>query len=125
VRYSNTDIETLLDKYPGVRDSIPVSHKKQGLLPKSLLTALHYLISQKDQEAANVFVEGMLHGRNLDERNPVYVLRERLLQNTLAKAKLPPSYIFALAIKAWNACRAKAEVKCLRYVEAESFPLVA
>lgn len=124
-RYSNADIEALLDKYPGVRSSLTVSNKKQKLISSTTLAACHFLFSQKDAKAADSFVDRLLHGKNLDEADAVYLLRERLVQNTMAKAKLPPVYVFALAIKCWNACRSGTRLKFLRYSEGETFPLIA
>jgi hypothetical protein len=52
-------------------------------------------------------------------------LRERLIRNSISKAKLHPHYIMALTIKAWNCRRAGTSVRNLRYYEeTEPFPTV-
>ena len=129
VNYTNTEIEALLDKYPQIRRSVHLCHNTRKLVPRSIISACHYLFSQRDEIAADAFVNGVLHGKDLSEGEPGYVLRERLLQNSLAKAKLSPAYLCALIIKAWNYHRAGMPLRVLRYREEgkhpEVFPVVA
>lgn len=129
VRYSNTEIEQLLEQYPGVRDSVQrcLSDNKR-LLPFSVLAGCHYLFSQKDSALADRVVEQIIKGSNLQEGEPMYLLRERLVQNSLAKAKLSPTYMAALFVKAWNHTRDGTKIRQLRYTEegdrTEDFPAV-
>jgi hypothetical protein len=64
----------------------------------------------------------------MQEGEPMYVLRDRLMQNSQAKAKLQSSYIAALYIKAWNYTRGGKKLSSLRYRQAgdkcEDFPVV-
>lgn len=128
VRYSNADIEELLENHPGVRESIGKTRETKKLLPKSVLTGCHYLFAQKDQDAADKFVSSLISGKDLNEGDAIYLLRERLMNNALAKAKLRAEYIMALLIKAWNYCRVGASVRQLRFRQEgdcpESFPIV-
>lgn len=128
-RYTNTEIEGLLEKYPEVRQSIAACRETKKLVAQSVLVACHYLFSRLDTEQADVFVRQLISGLGLEEGEPVYVLRERLLQNSLAKAKLSQPYIMAIIIKAWNSRRAGKAVKYLRLREVgdsiEAFPVVA
>jgi hypothetical protein len=128
VGYSNTDIEVLLEKYPGARDSLQTSARKRGLVPPSVLDACHYLFSQKDPELADDFVEKVERGAGLVEGSPWYLLRERLVGNSLSKAKLSRGYVMALCIKAWNCARTGTTLRALRWREkgnaVEQFPLV-
>ena len=128
VTYSNTEMEELLVKYPEARQSIQTTAKAKGIIYPSVLDACHYLFSRKDPILADQFVEKVLRGVSLDEGSPWYVLRERLLNNSLAKAKLKKAYVMALCIKAWNHARAGSKVKILKFsqdgVNTESFPIV-
>lgn len=128
VRYENNEIEELLEKYPETRESIKVCRRTKGLVPQATLVACHYLFAQKDRDAANEFMEGVLHGRNLSEDDPEYTLRERLLKNSLCSSKMTTMSIAAIIIKAWNAKRLGATIKMLRFFEAgdkpEAFPVV-
>ena len=128
VNYSNTEIRGLLAKYPDVPASLQTSYKLRGLILPSVLDACHYLFSRKDPELADVFVEKLMKGMDLEEGSPIYVLRERLLSNSLSKAKLTRPYVMALCIKAWNCARRGSSVRCLRWREkgevAEQFPVI-
>ncbi|MGA0999585.1 MAG: hypothetical protein ACO3RQ_08600 [Litorivicinaceae bacterium] len=128
VRYENNEVEELLKKYPGARKSVNVCRSTKGLVQPSILSACHFLFSQKDEDAANEFIDGVLHGRNLSEGDPEYTLRERLLKNSLSSSKMAPMSIAAIIIKAWNAKRLGAKIKMLRFFEAgdkpEAFPVV-
>lgn len=129
VRYTNTEIEDLLAKYPEVRRSVRVSWETKKLVARSVLTGCHYLFAKKDESAADQFVQQLISGSGIIEGDPVYVLRERILQNSLAKAKLSCDYLMAIIIKAWNHKRAGNNIRSLRYREEgenpEAFPVVA
>jgi hypothetical protein len=66
----------------------------------------YWEFARQDPGLAERFFEELAHGLNLTSGNPVYALRERLLANRRAKAKLPPLEIIALFFKAWIAYRA-------------------
>lgn len=126
--YSNTEIEELLEKYPEARNSLQVSQAKKGLLTPSVLDSCHYLFSRKNLQLADDFVQKVTHGTGLQEGEPWYVLRERLVRNSLSKAKIQKPYLMALCIKAWNFARSGKTVRCLRWREegnaTESFPVI-
>jgi hypothetical protein len=124
VRYTNTEVEELLCKYPEVRASIIKGAYTKKLVPNSILTACHYLFAQKDCLLADQFVECLIDGNNLTEGSPVYLLRERLMANALSKAKLPSTFLMALIIKAWNAMRSGTKVRQLKFAQDEAFPVV-
>jgi hypothetical protein len=120
--YSNCEIRTLLDKYPDLRASIPLAIKAKKLICPAVLVSCHYICSRLDADTAGEMIKALLHGRNLNENDPIYVLRERLIENMHAKAKLSSWYVFALVIKAWNAKRTGKVLRRLVYQDAEEFP---
>jgi hypothetical protein len=128
VTYSNTEMEELLDKYPDARDSIQTSTSTKGLISPSVLDSCHYLFSRKDADLADEFVKKVLRGTGLEEGSPWYVLRERLVGNSLSKAKLSRPYLMALCIKAWNHARGGTRVRFLRWRDkgeaVEQFPVI-
>jgi hypothetical protein len=128
VRYTNMDIEELLRKHPDVRRSIRVARETKQLLRQRTLVACHYLFAKKNNDEADLFVRQLISGADLTEDDPVYVLREKLLKNSMSKAKLPDAYLMAMVIKAWNARRNGKAMLALRYIEGgprpESFPVV-
>jgi hypothetical protein len=125
-RYSNTEIQELLSRYPQVRTSIKNPRGPRGLIPSSVLDSCHYIFARIDHEMAEQFVQSVLFGVSLPAGSPWYLLRERLVNNSMAKAKLKPSYVMALCIKAWNHARNGTRVRFLKYVQdgvtPEEFP---
>jgi hypothetical protein len=127
VDYNNTEIEGLLAKYPGVRQSLQLSFRAKGIMPPSLLDACHYIFSQKNKILADEFVSKVIRGTGLEEGDPFYVLRERFVKNSVSKAKLTKPYMLALCIKAWNYTRKGMKVRSLRWRDtgevSEPFPV--
>jgi len=128
VRYTNTEVEELLAKYPGVRLSVRKARQTKRLVAKSILIGCHYMFTQKDPEFADQFISDLVTGHDLNESDSVYLLRERLMSNALSKSKLDSSYIMALIIKAWNHRRDKNTIRHLRFTQEgkspEAFPIV-
>lgn len=128
--YSPVEIEELLESYgEGLRESVDICKRigTKKLLANSVMAGLHYVFSQFDRALANEFWSSLIGGHDLKEGSPVFVLRERLVLNSMSKAKLKPEYIAALCIRAWNHMRDGSEVKCLKYQQigkrSHSFPL--
>jgi len=119
VIYSNGEIEELLVKYPEVKDSIHTNLNGKKLFMPSVMDACHYLFSRKNSLMADRFMGRLIRGNGLEEGEPEYVLREKLVSNSLSKAKLSKAYIFALVIKAWNHRRAGKTIHALRLNERE------
>jgi hypothetical protein len=128
VCYSNSEVKELLSKYPEVRNSINSKVKGKKLILPSVMDACHYLFSQKDFVSAELFLERVLRGSGLEEGEPEYVLREKLVSNFLSKAKLSKAHVFALCIKAWNHRRAGNKIQHLKLNERDGklieFPVV-
>jgi hypothetical protein len=128
VSYTNTEMEELLEKYHEARESLQTSYKAKGLILPSVLDACHYLFSRKDAALADQFVEKVIRGIGLEAGTPWYALRERLMGNSLSKAKMSKTYMMALCIKAWNHARAGTSVRFLRWREKgdaiEQFPVI-
>ena len=128
VCYTNMEIQELLEKYPGVRESAAANYRARGLAYLSVIDACHYLFSQKDPDLANEFVDKVMRGTGLEEGSPWYALRERLVSNSLLKSKMPRPDMMALCIKAWNATRAGTQIRVLRWNDrgqfAEAFPII-
>lgn len=92
-----------------------------------IIAFCYYLFSEQDGSLADRFFAQFTEGANLSKDNPVYRLRERLVGNSMAKAKLPPIEVIALFFKAWIAYREGKPVKNLRWrgdtgVSPEPFP---
>lgn len=128
--YSTVEIEELLKKYGNaIRESVEYCHDigTKRLVANSVMAGLHYIFSGIDKELANSFWSSLIGGHDLDEKSPVFILRERLVANTMAKGRLKPEYVAALCIRAWNRLRDGVPSKTLRWREngrsAEAFPI--
>lgn len=112
---STIEVEQTLAEHPSIRESINKTKDSRNLMAHSLATVLHYLFAQKDEELADIFFETIGSGINLHADDPIRILRERLIQNRVAKAKLPNIEIMALVIKAWMHVRLGTKIKFLRW----------
>jgi hypothetical protein len=128
VAYSNTEVQMLFQKYPDISEYILTFFKGAQILPLSVVDTCNYLFSKKDTALAQEFIEKVVKGTGLEQGTPWYLLRERLMKNTLSKAKLSRPYLFALCIKAWNHTRKGELPRFLRWRDegsaAEIFPLI-
>lgn len=125
VVYTNGDILGILEKHPDIRASVPIcTRHKRAILRPSISIALHYMFSILDKAAADKWIERIHKGAGLEEGSPTYLLRERLVANTMSNAKLPKHIIIALCVKAWNAERSGTKIKQLKYIDGEPFPII-
>jgi hypothetical protein len=124
-QFTNADVLELFNKYPKIDHSVRVASRQKGICPPSVLGALHFLFSLRDEEAADAFVHDLQYGTNLSEGDGVYLLRERLMRDAYMRTKLQACYIAALAVKAWNARRTGKRIQVLKYLEQEQFPMIA
>lgn len=121
---SPVEMEELLNENPDIRDSVKHCVKyRTKMFSTSLMSALHYVFSYYDQEEADRFAEKLSTGVGLESGDPVYVLRERLMQNLISKSKLPGGVVGALMIRAWNATRDGKKVKFVQWKNGQKFPL--
>ena len=130
-KYSSSKIEELLNNsYPDIRSSVSFANRfnLRRMVPKSLFAGLHYLFSKSDENLADWFMECFLKGQGVTDDDPVYILRERMLRNTLSKSKLKNEYIAAIFIKAWNATKSGKKIRALSWIEEgktpEQFPVI-
>lgn len=128
-KISNADILNMLDNHPGIRDSLKWGRALVKLSPDSISVAMHYLFSISSHEKmADRFFASLSTGENLDADSPIYLLRQRLIDNAMSKAKINRRYIAALFIKSWNAWASGLQVKSLRFRETgdapEQFPMI-
>lgn len=128
--YSPVEVEELVAKYgDDLRASVVFCGNlgTKRLVANSVMAGLHYIFAKFDKEQADIFWKSLIAGHGLEEDSPVFVLRERLVSNSMAKGKVKPEYLAALCIRAWNHMRAGTTVKCLKFQEsgktAQAFPL--
>jgi hypothetical protein len=126
VKISNSEILDMLNKYSGIRESLYWGRAIDKLAPFSVSVALHYLFSLKNKDKANTFFEAIHTGVNINNNDPTYWLRRRMIENATSKSKMTRRYMAALFIKAWNAHTTSKKMRSLKFCEtgdgAEPFP---
>lgn len=116
-----------LEDFPGLDRSIASAGRVSKLASLTLAAFLHYLFAEKDEAQADWFYDALAGRVDLQTTDAAHLLRERLIQNRLGKAKLPEKEVAALFIKAWNHYRqGKGALRLLRWrgtgPSAEAFP---
>lgn len=129
VNYENSDIVDLLERYPDADEFMMTGCKQRGLLLPSVLDLCCYLFNKKDPLLAQQFIEKVIKGVNLEEGCPFYVLRARLVNNSMQPRKLPDTHVLALCIKAWNHARSGVKITKLQLNtgaggKLDNFPIV-
>lgn len=126
-KFTNTEIEEVLAKHPGVRESVEFcSREKKSVIPITVLAACHYLFRQKDAALADKVVDQLTSGVGLTQDNPIYKVRERVINS---RHKLPAPYLAAILIKGFNQLRTGTRTNVISWrgegPAAEPFPVAA
>jgi len=117
------ELDITLQQNPGIRESLKQSyHGGPRLITPSLLTFLHYVCAQKDQEKADEFFTSLRTGENLGAQNPINVLRTKLIRNAADKRRFDNDSVARFTIKAWNAFREGRRMTNLVVRPGEAFP---
>lgn len=126
---SNTQMLELIKLYPDMRDSVNYicnrTNKIKCMIPHSVSGYCHWRFTKSTNfQAACTFFDSLSSGEGLNKDDPVHRLRERLIANLSAKAKLPAIHLMALTIKAWNYGVQGRKMQVLLWKDAEDFPEV-
>lgn len=98
-RPTKTQIQEVAVCNPGIVASIRAVPAKYSLLAsKSILAFCHFEFAKSDKEAANAFLEKLVKGTGLDENDPIYLARSRLL----SERKTSLGDRVELLFRAWN-----------------------
>lgn len=99
--------------WPEAGRAIELCRRKSELRVVSTapIVAAVALFLRVDADDAGAFVEDLAVGAVANAADPVMTLRRRLISDMGSKARLSREYVFALAIKAWEARRSGKEVK--------------
>lgn len=119
-------LQAVLDRHPEVRVQAnwACSSSIRSILNPSIAAFLRYRFFAIDRAAAETFFDDLKSGANLDAKDPVLVLRNRLQNDRSSKAKLPKTDILALVIKAWNFRRLGKNASLIAWKPMESFPVI-
>ena len=121
---TNAEILELLATHPNIRNSVRF---RLPFCPPVITATAHYIFDGINPSECEKFFDDLKVGAGLPIDDAVFRLRERLMDNRMAKAKLPPHHLLALFIFAWNARRQNKPVTSLRWREsgptAQAFPI--
>lgn len=95
---------------------------RMDLSARNALTALFFLGRNRPERER--FAKDLRDGVNLGKYDAVRLLRDRLIAQKGAKAKLAPAYVFALCLKAWNARIRDQALGILRFSKDEDYPVM-
>lgn len=122
---SPTELLTVLERNPGIRDSVLPAMAAMPLLPHGCGIALHYLMSQVDPVKADRFISLIGEPASTGKITPIVHLRQVLADLRGMGGSRKQMYILAVAIKAWNAFHTGINIKLLRYSpQRERFPQI-
>lgn len=114
-------LELFLQKHPEIMNSIKYGKKCSKLIPTSLGTVVHFLLSRIDAVKAHEFMEDLANGANLPLRDPVLYLRNFILDCKRREFKFNQKKMFAVVTQAWNLRVAGRKAKP-KWREGESYP---
>lgn len=120
-RPTNAEVLAMVEKHPGLPDSLGlIEHRAFGINP-SLLAAIHYIGAKllRDRETADSFVEVWSTGEPAYKGDPAHALRERLINQVGKKHSLKPSVRRYATIHAWNQFRRGDKVTSFRMPDDE------
>lgn len=123
--YTNDEIAGALEAHPEMRECYAKAKKWQtfGALQCTWQAALFYLFRQKDPLEAERFFLKLDAGTDLSAKDPVLVLRRRLIDNKTSDSRMESIILAALVIMAWNAVRCRRSIVKLAWKkEKDPFP---
>lgn len=104
------EIREVAEANPGLNDSILAAAPARRLASPSVLAFCHYAFGEVDPALAKEFFAKLSTGANMEEDDPILSLRNRLIKNRGAKAKLGGMELIALIFKAFKYARAGQKV---------------
>jgi hypothetical protein len=85
----------------------------------STVSALAMIDAKRSFDEVDYFWKSFQSGSKLDDGDPIFTFRNRMILNGFSKSKLSSSLITMMAIKAWNAYIGNKSMKILRVSESE------
>jgi len=123
-RINNSDISAFVsNNLEKLRESMEYGYNKHNkVISSSILSAMHFILEEKNSEAADDFCYKIAKGHDLADTSPIFQLRQRLISDQRHKYKIRSLEKLALLCKAWNLYRSGKRVKNLTWQSTEPFP---
>jgi hypothetical protein len=122
VRLSHQELDAVVELHPSIEAAATRAHRShfKRHLPISVLGfTFSYLSERVDPEMAELYVSTIEKGANLDEDDPIFALRRRLIESG---DRRDPRESLALVIKAYNEWFDGVKIQTLRWASQEAFP---
>jgi hypothetical protein len=123
-KVSNKDILQYVQEHPEVSETIELlatENRKFRMIPLSAIASLYIIFSKLNVEECEKFFDKYYTGLDLTNDSPIYILRDMLIRDTVAKKKYTIEQKMEFMILAWNAFRQNKSLKSLRK-NSEGFP---
>lgn len=126
IRLSPGEILEYLQEYPGIEQSASYANRhRDGLFPRSLAGAIHFITTGISPREANLFWAGFFSGIGLEPGSPILTLRNRLMKAKMSREqRISRPDKCNMVAKAWNAFRAKKDLRRLVVKEGEFVELL-
>ncbi len=122
--WTTTELEEVLSRHPQLRKFTDTSAAINKLIPPSFSCAFSYLFCLVNAAHSEQFMERLATGAGLEQGHPILLLRDILMANKVARAKLPKKTIAALIIKAFNLYSSGKKVARLTWSTTDKFPAI-
>jgi len=120
------DLEELLQKEGGLRESIRAAMPLKSLLSIGPGGFLHYILAEKDMTSADIFINQLATGEMLRKTEVVYKLREKLIKSNLIKQQKDDRNVtlekLGMCVTVWNLLREGSKKTTFDYDTADPFP---
>lgn len=121
--FSASTARELLEKHPGIRESVKKTNGCNHFKSKSLLAGLHYILSRSNESAADELLDVLSSGATEKDR-PFNVLREHMIYARLNRVTMGNRSAAAKTIRAFNAEMTGEWIKRLAWKPDGQFPRV-
>lgn len=126
IKPTHSELQAVLEKNQDIAEAASEIYgqapKTLRLVTPSVLVFCYTLFKRADAQRAGQWISLLQTGANMDEKHPVHQLRERVIANRNAKAKLSSVDIAALTVKSWNQFKTGKRTKSLVWKSTEPFP---
>lgn len=123
VSYSH-QVLACLERHPGIREFVGRRDGFSIFDRPTMFPALWYCFASSDAPKAEVFMDQLRDGCNVQQGSAVLALRNFLLKMRVSRRKLDQQTALATAIKAWNLYLQGRVVRSLSWKPNEPFPRV-
>lgn len=94
----------LFEQHPNIVGSVdPALEVSRVGIQRGIAAGIHYQCASVDPDAAGDFFDRLANGLDVEDGDPVYTLREKILANAKKEKKEPANVVGAWIIMAWEA----------------------